>query len=351
MDIITQGVIGAVAAQAFARPEHQRRAALAGGLGGLLPDADVLIRSATDPLLSLEYHRHFTHSIAFVPLGALIAGSLAWLLLRCRVPWSALFLPALIGWATHGPIDASTSYGTRLYWPFTDERVAWNLISIIDPLFTVPLIIACIWGARCLLAKPPRVALGLCVVYLCLCSVQHARALGALERLVEERGHAEAARLEAKPSLGNNFLFRCFYELGGEYHVEAIRVPWWGPAAALGGERHPVFDAEDFSRRFGLDPVQRRDIERFRAFSDGFLIEDSRFEGVVSDFRYAALPGSVAPLWGVEVSGLSPGEHVRFARFNRFDPGMRERLLSQLWGEDSPDRCRIVTLDPGDLEV
>ena len=133
MDILTQGVIGAVAAQALARAEHQRRAALAGGLGGLLPDADVFIRSAADPLLSLEYHRHFTHSLAFVPVGAAIAGTLAWLLLRCRLPWAALFLPALIGFATHGLLDASTSYGTRLLWPLSDERVAWNVISIIDP--------------------------------------------------------------------------------------------------------------------------------------------------------------------------------------------------------------------------
>ena len=335
MDVLTQGVIGAVAAQAFARPEHQRRAALAGGLGGLLPDADVLIRSAADPLLSLEYHRHFTHSLAFVPIGAVIAGSLAWLLLRCRVPWTALFLPALIGWATHGPLDASTSYGTQLFWPFADERVAWNLISIIDPLFTVPLLLGCLFGAWRLRARPPRLALGLGLAYLCLCSLQHGRALGALHEAVLARGHEGATRLEAKPSLGNNLLFRCFYELEGEYHVEAVRVPWWGEAEHLVGERHPVLDADDFSERFELDEVQRQDIERFRAFSDGFLIEDPRFEGVVSDFRYASLPGSVAPLWGVEVTGLSPGEHVRFTRFNRFDPEMRARFWEQLWGAGS----------------
>jgi len=333
VDILTQGVIGAVAAQALARPEHQRRAALAGGLGGLLPDADVFIRSAADPLLSLEYHRHFTHSLAFVPVGAAIAGTLAWLLLRCRLPWAALFLPALIGFATHGLLDASTSYGTRLLWPLSDERVAWNVISIIDPLFTLPLLWGCLHGARRLKSRPPRVALSLGVAYLCLCSLQHARALGALREAVFERGHISATRLEAKPSLGNNLLFRCFYEYEGEYHVEAVRVPWWGAPQLLGGARHPVFDAQEFSDRFELDAVQRQDIERFRDFSDDFLIEDPRFEGVVSDFRYAALPGSVAPLWGLEVTGLSPGEHARFSRFNRFDPEMRQTFYSQLMGE------------------
>ena len=90
-------------------------------------------------------------------------------------------------------------------------------------------------------------------------------------------------------------------------------------------------DADDFSDRFDLDAVQREDIERFRRFSDDSLIEDPRFEGVISDFRYAALPGSIAPLWGIEVADLSPGEHARFSRFSRFDPEMRQRFFSQLF--------------------
>jgi inner membrane protein len=333
MDIITQGVIGAVAAQALARPEHQRRAAIAGGLGGLLPDADVLIRSAADPLLSLEFHRHFTHSLAFVPLGALIAATLAWGLLRCRVSWRALYLPSMIGWATHGLLDASTSYGTRLLWPFLDVRVAWNWISIIDPLFTVPLLCGCILGVRRLARRPPRIALLLAVTYLGLCALQHARALEVLTDTVALRGHVGATRLEAKPSLGNNVLFRCFYELEGEFQVDAVRVPWWGSPRVFAGKRHPALNAQEFSERFHLDAVQRQDIERFRHFSDDFLIEDPRFEGVVSDFRYAALPGSIAPLWGVEVTDLSPGEHVRFTRFSRFDPEMRESFFAQLMGD------------------
>lgn len=332
MDILTQGVIGAVAAQSFARPEHQRRAALAGAIGGLLPDADVLIRSARDPLLSLEFHRHFTHSLSFVPLGAALAATLVWVLLRRRVSWCELYIPSLVGWATHGLLDASTSYGTRLLWPLSDLRVAWNWISIIDPLFTVPLLCGCILGIRRLVNRPPRLAFLIAGAYMLLCTQQHSRALEALTAEVAARGHVEAKRLEAKPSLGNNVLFRCFYELKGEFHVCAIRVPWWGPPQVFVGEHHPVFDADDFSLRFGLDAVQREDIERFRRFSDDSLIEDPRFEGVVSDFRYAAMPGSIAPLWGIEVTGLSPGEHARFSRFSRFDPEMRQRFFSQLFG-------------------
>ncbi len=73
MDPLTQGAIGAAAAQCGARPERMKMAALVGGLAGILPDADIFIRSARDPLLSLDFHRQFTHSLAFVPVGAAIA--------------------------------------------------------------------------------------------------------------------------------------------------------------------------------------------------------------------------------------------------------------------------------------
>ena len=53
-----------------------------------------------------------------------------------------------MGYATHGLLDSCTSYGTQLFWPFSDVRVAWDTMSIVDPLFTVPY-----WS---LLSPPPE---------------------------------------------------------------------------------------------------------------------------------------------------------------------------------------------------
>ena len=69
MDPISQGIVGAVCART-ARPGLSGDTLLLGALAGMAPDLDVLIRSGTDPLLFLEYHRQFTHSIAFAPIGA-----------------------------------------------------------------------------------------------------------------------------------------------------------------------------------------------------------------------------------------------------------------------------------------
>ena len=337
MDPVTQVALGAAAGLAVCRPEHARRAALAGGLGGLLPDADVLIRSSEDPLLFLEYHRHFTHSLLFVPIGGFLAAAVAWLLARGRWAYGSLLLPAAVGWATHGPLDACTSYGTHLLWPLDGGRVSWNVISIVDPVFTGLLLVG-VWRA-CRRARPgpARRWLLAALAYLLICSLQLARARAAYEDAIEARGHTPSS-FEVRPSIGNCVLYRAFYREGGRYVVDAVRVPWFGTGAVREGGSHPALETESFVRRYELDEVQREDLERFRFFSDGFLIEDTRFPGVVSDFRYAAVPDSVAPLWGVDFEGLAPGQHAAYRTFNRVDPSQRSRFLDLLLDRDPSGR-------------
>ena len=72
MDPISQGVVGAAFAQTAARRKQLATVAWYGALGGLAPDLDVLFQSPTDPLVFLEYHRQFTHSLVFIPAGAFL---------------------------------------------------------------------------------------------------------------------------------------------------------------------------------------------------------------------------------------------------------------------------------------
>jgi len=69
MDIVTQGLAGAVLAQSFSKGHETRLALVIGFLAGLLADIDALFtQSEMDPLLQLDFHRHFTHSIFLFPL-------------------------------------------------------------------------------------------------------------------------------------------------------------------------------------------------------------------------------------------------------------------------------------------
>ena len=141
MDPISQGTVGAVFAQSAANKNNIVKLGIIGFLAGLAPDLDVLIRSSTDPVLFLEYHRQFTHSIFFIPFGALVVAAFIFPLVRKSLNFKTTYVASFLGYATHGLLDACTSYGTLLFWPFSNERITWNNISIVDPLLTIPAII------------------------------------------------------------------------------------------------------------------------------------------------------------------------------------------------------------------
>ena len=72
MDPVSQGLLGAVFAGSFSKKKDMKFTSFCGAMGGIVPDLDVFIRSESNPLLAIEYHRHFTHSLVFVPFGSLI---------------------------------------------------------------------------------------------------------------------------------------------------------------------------------------------------------------------------------------------------------------------------------------
>ena len=141
MDPITQGTFGGIFSQAFSSQRKMFAASFVGIIAGLSPDLDTLIRSNEDPLLHLEFHRQFTHSFIFIPFGALIVTLFTFYFVKKYVTFFENYIFACVGYSTHALLDACTSYGTQLLWPFSNYRFAWNSISIIDPLLTIPILI------------------------------------------------------------------------------------------------------------------------------------------------------------------------------------------------------------------
>ncbi len=330
MDPVSQAAIGAAAAQSGASKTPLTTCLWVGALGGAMPDIDILIRSSSDHLLFLEYHRHFTHALVFIPFGGWAAAGVASLLSRGRHRIRDLWLPATLGWATHGLLDSCTSYGTFLLWPFSSARIAWHNVAIIDPLFTLPLVLGVVLAWRRRNRLLGRAALLWAIGYLCLGVVQRDRAAAEHQRLIKARGHT-AERAEVKPSIANNILYRAFYEHDGQYWADAIRVPWFGAPTVYEGKQVPVLNTAELKR--SVSALHARDLDRFGTFSNGFLIEDPRNPGFISDFRYAAVPNQIAPLWGVDLGGAAPDEHLRFERFSGVSAEGQAEFKRQLLGE------------------
>ena len=297
MDPLSQGTVGAAFAQSAANKKNIAKVSIVGFLAGLAPDLDVLIRSSTDPVLFLEYHRQFTHSLIFIPFGALIVSSFLFPLVRKSLNFKTTYVASFLGYATHGLLDACTSYGTLLFWPFSNERITWNNISIVDPLLTIPAIILLAVAVKTGRRQFSFFAVGWIVSYLALGLVQYERALSSGFKLAQSRGHS-AERMTLKPSFGNLILWKSIYQHGDSFYVDAIRagrtLSW------CRGESIKIFDTQHHLPDLEKDSQQMKDIERFRWFSQDYLGFDGD-ENLVTDVRYSMIPNQIAPMWGLVI--------------------------------------------------
>jgi inner membrane protein len=329
MDVLTQGLVGGVLAQSLARKNEKKIATLVGVLAGLLADADILIRSSSDPLLNIEYHRHFTHSLVFIPLGAAIAMLLLWPFVRRHLSARRLYLFSLAGYSMSGVLDAFTSYGTHLFWPFSDERVALNIISIVDPVFTLILLVTLLTGLRLGYRKVAYAGLVLSMMYLGMGFVQLQRAGQLAEDLRNKRGHL-AMQSMVKPTLANLVLWRSVYIHADRIHVDAIRVGLFDAGRVIEGESVALFSFDRDLPQLDESSVLYRDIVRFRSFSDGYVALDPVQTNVLGDIRYSMLPVSARPLWGIVIDPDRPQVHADYRFFRDSSPSVRETFLNLL---------------------
>jgi inner membrane protein len=335
MDPVTQTLLGTAAAQAVMRRKIGPAAALMGAVGGALPDIDVFAVWA-DPALPIALHRHFTHSIAFVPVGGALAALPFLLAAKWRRQWKLVFLATTIGCATHALLDVCTSYGTYLLWPLINRRLALDIISIIDPVFTAALLIGVLWGVIARSGRPALVGLALCLAYLGLGVVQHERSAATQRRLAAERQH-EVARGRVMPTLGNLIVWRSVYEAGGQLHADAVRAPLLGPAAVRKGGSVAVVRVEDLPPEALASQRVRRVAEGFRDFADGYLARVPGEPDVIGDMRYSLITAGFDPLWGIRIEAGGAEPTVRWV-----DPAHdRKGAVRDLW--------RDIT-DPGGYE-
>jgi inner membrane protein len=297
MDPISQGTVGAAFAQSAANKNNIAKISIVGFLAGLAPDLDVLIHSSTDPVLFLEYHRQFTHSLIFIPFGALIVSTLIFPLVRKSLSFKTTYVASFLGYATHGLLDACTSYGTLLLWPFSNERITWNNISIVDPLLTIPALIFLAVAVKTSRRRFSFLAVGWIVSYLALGFVQYERALSSGIKLAQSRGHS-AERMTLKPSFGNLILWKSIYQYEDSFYVDAIRAGrtlTWCP-----GETIKIFDYQYHLPDLEKNSQQMKDIERFRWFSQDYLGFDDD-KNLVTDVRYSMVPNQIASMWGLVI--------------------------------------------------
>lgn len=332
MDPFSQAVLGTMAALTCVKKKASasestpsiKAIALWGALGGLAPDLDVLIRSATDPLFHVQYHRHFTHSLFFIPIGALIVSLFLKLF---RVPVKRSYLYTFLGYATHGILDAFTNYGTQLFWPISSYRVALNNVAVVDPLCTLPLIFLVILAIKFRKLVLNYVAIGYFTFYMALGFYQNAR----VTNFLKDHGiiNSTTKRYMVKPTIFNNVVWRAIIMDDDTARFYAVKsIPLGRIKLYPKVESAKIVKEEEIENLLKNYPSKnyRYDYERFKNFTSGYL--HWGVDGSIVDSRYSILPYSSQAMWDIDFKNAKA--HVNFNTSRVIDLNKRREFLKLL---------------------
>ncbi|GCL64798.1 metal-dependent hydrolase [Pseudaquabacterium pictum] len=289
MDSLSQIALGAaVGVAVMGRRTAVWKAAAWGAVAGTLPDLDVLIDHG-DPIRNMVLHRAETHAPFWLTLFALPFGALVAWLSGQRTLWRRWMLAMWLALVTHPLLDAMTVYGTQLGLPFTNHPYGVGSVFIIDPAYTLPLLVGTLWALRSggtgrgLAANAAGLVLSTAYLAWGVWAQQHvtqvARAALAAQGIVAER-------LLVTPAPLNTLLWRVVAVQGDAYHEGFRSVLDRGPAMAF----------DRFDRGTALWPaVQALDgAQRIAAFSHGFYALDATDGRLhITDLRMGQQPAYV----------------------------------------------------------
>lgn len=320
MDSITQFALGAAIGELVAGRKAGYRGWLWGGIAGTIPDLDVVLSPWLTDLQKLSVHRGISHSLVF-PL--VVAPLLAWLVWRLhrsksQANYSTWFQLFFWGIFTHPLLDSLTLYGTQLFLPFSDYRVALNTISIVDPFYTLPLIVCTIRSATLRKRKSAEqsirmVKLGLLLstAYLVLTAANKFQVDQRFEEAFKQQG------IQPKDWLTNPVLFSNLLWYTVTVDDSVCRIGYLSvlrPGDPIRFETYPR--RTELEKRI-VDPVG---LERLKWFSKGFYVLEEQESGLgFYDIRFGK----------TDLDGRAGNEQTFVFYFRIPEPGQRPLAIRQ----------------------
>ena len=334
MDSLTQIVLGAACGEAVLGKKIGNKALLFGAIGGTIPDLDVFIgplfyKNEIDAML---FHRGFMHSIVFSVLAAFVLG---WLVHKLydrgkrlhtttQKDWIKLFFCSLI---THPILDCFTPYGTQLFAPFSNYRVAFNNIAVADPLYTVPFLLCLIIlmffnrqnNKRRLWLK---LGIGFSSVYMLFTIFNKLYIDNVFKSSLVDKG-ISYERFSVQPSILNNVLWYGIAETEENYYVGFY---------SLFDISNRFSDWEAIPKKRELSKTKYKDLKDLTWFSDDYYnvskTNENNFE--YYDLRYPILNDSESktPIFSLKL--FKDGERINMKPFEP-NTGDFNKAIKLLW--------------------
>jgi len=289
MDSLTQAVLGAAVGEAVLGKKVGNKAALWGAVAGTLPDLDVLLNLLLDDVGALVFHRSFTHSFLFVVLLTPVLGKMLFRLYRTGPAtwrdWSWLSFAVLF---THPLLDCFTTYGTQIFFPFSTYPVSFSSIFVIDPLYTLPLIVGLFLALRKRPEAPKRrlanyLGLSFSCLYLLVTLVNKTIVTATFAEALEQQGLAYQ-RIATRPTPLNSLLWVAQADDGDGF--------WVGLYSLLDGDQPIDFQRLDKHQQLLDGLTDHPGVQRLRRFSRGyFTVESIDRVLVFNDIRFGRSDG------------------------------------------------------------
>jgi inner membrane protein len=334
MDPITHGLLGATLAKTMLWRRVPYGVGIIGAVGAMAPDLDILIWSSDDPTVGWLYHRHFTHSLLFIPLVGLLA-ALPFLFLKRYAGYrGAVILAAMVGCATHTLLDSLTNYGTQQLWPFADTRVTWDAMPIVDPIYSLILLAGLVYSAKTRIISGVRWGLALALLYIAFGFWQHHRGIALQHDLLALRKH-QPTQARVLPAPGWLMFWRSLYIADGRLYADGMQIPWYGEAKVLPGASADAVTFIDLPATAQAQPETQRQFKILDWFAGGYLAPVPGQPNAVGDMRITAAVESLTPLWGMQFddAGL-PQRWVPTPEKNQPGRAYRALLHGLLYGDD-----------------
>ncbi len=282
MDSLSQIALGAaVGVAVMGRRTALWKSAMWGAVAGTLPDLDVFIDHG-DAIANMVLHRAETHALFWLTLFSLPFGALVARLHGEAALWQRWWLAIWLALITHPLLDAMTVYGTQLGLPFTNHPFGVGSVFIIDPLYTLPLLVGTGITLATTRLRANMLGLVLSTAYLAwgFGAQQHVERV-ALHALTRQGIAAE--RVLVTPSAFNTIAWRVVV-MQREHYFE-------GFYSLLDEDRTIAFDRFDRGAALEAEVGALQGVQRIRDFSRGFYALRQQGQRVlVTDLRMGQEP-------------------------------------------------------------
>ena len=293
MDSLTQIVLGAACGEAVLGKKIGNKALLFGAVGGTIPDLDVYVGNLLygNKIDAMLFHRGFMHSIVFSIIAAFALGWLDYYLYNSgnrlntttKRDWIVLFFVSLF---THPILDCFTPYGTQLFAPFTNYRVAFNNIAVVDPLYTLPFLICMIVLMFFKRTSKKRqlwlkIGLGISSVYM-IFTLMNKFYIDSIFKISLQESHVNYKRFSTQPAIFNNVLWFGIAETESAYYVTDY---------SLLDTKNRFIKFREVPKQRYLKPADYKDIKNLAWFSNDYysIYKLSNNEYQYNDLRYPLL--------------------------------------------------------------